>query len=305
MANSRIRIYFPYVFKIYRPENFMHDKLFSPGSVTSSGILSIKRVWEVRADMSYQVVWKKGYPLSGYIILRTLAGEGYVKLKNGRKLKCLPETLINLNPSMVAGYGCAKPHWSFWWIECEKPSGIKFPVNTVFNIRQVASELDFLMESVRLLDCGETAAEEASASINLLLRKWYRTLREGGRKENLGREKLQNIITIMRASSEKPIPIATLAKKACLSEGRFRQVFINSTGMPPKAYYDNLRLNKSLPWLQDTDMKLIEIASRLNYSSPFHFSRAFKKHFGKPPSAFRPWRTLPLNKDGISKQNPG
>lgn len=266
----------------------MHDKLFSPGKPTSSGTLNIKRVWEVRADMSYQVVWSKGYPLNGNIILRTLAGEGYVKLKNGKKLRCLPETLVNLVPSAVSGYGCVKPYWSFWWIECEKPSNIKFTANTVFNLRQVVNELDFLMESVRMLVCGEAAAEEASASINLLLRKWYRSWREGAKKENPGREKLRNIITVMQASAEKPLPVATLAKKTCLSEGRFRQVFINSTGMSPKAYYDNLRLNKALPWLRDTDMKLLEIASRLNYSSAFHFSRAFKKYFGKPPSAFRP-----------------
>lgn len=277
-------------FKIYRPKNFMHDKLFSPGKPSSSGTLNIKHVWEVRADMSYQVVWTKGYPFNGNIILRTLTGEGYVKLKNGKKLRCQPETLVNLVPSAVNGYGCVKPYWSFWWIECEKPSSIDFPVNTIFNIRQVPGELDILMESVRQLSGGEMAAAESVASINLLLRKWYRSWREGARKENPGREKLRNIITIMQASAENPIPIAKLAKKACLSEGRFRQVFINSTGMSPKAYYENLRLNKSLPCLRDTDMKLLEIASQLNYSSAFHFSRAFKKHFGKPPSAFRPGR---------------
>ena len=266
----------------------MHDKLFSSGHVASSGILNIKSVWEVRADMSYQVVWTRGYPLKGKIMLRTLSGEGYVKLKNGRKIKCLPETLINLDPSTVSGYGCVKPYWSFWWIECEEPSEIKFSVNSVFNIRQASNELEVLMGSVRLMNSGGPAAEEAVASINLLLRKWYRIWREGSKKENPGREKILNIITVMQASAENPLSIATLAKKAYLSEGRFRQVFINSTGIPPKVYYDNLRLNKALSWLRDTDMKLLEIASRLNYSSAFHFSRAFKKHFGKPPSEFRP-----------------
>ena len=282
----------------------MHDKLFSPGRTASSGILNIKRVWEVRADMSYQVVWAKGYPLNGNIILRTLAGEGYVNLKNGRKLRCLPETLINLDPSVVSGYGCVNPYWSFWWIECEKPSEIKFPVNTLINLRQLANELESLMESVRLLDCGGIAAEEAAASINLLLSKWYRNWREGAKTENPGREKLRNIITIMQTSAENPLPIATLAKKACLSEGRFRQVFINSTGMSPKAYYENLRLNKALPWLRDTDMKLLEIASRLNYSSAFHFSRAFKKYFGKPPSAFRPGRSVKHPIQGLTGKTP-
>jgi AraC-like DNA-binding protein len=254
--------------------------------------------------MSYQVVWAKGYPLNGNIILRTLAGEGYVNLKNGRKLKCLPETLINLDPSAVSGYGCVNPCWSFWWIECEKPSAIKFPVNTLINLRQVTNELEVLMDGVRLLSCGGSAAEEAAASINLVLRKWYRNWRDGANTEDLGHGKLRNIITIMQTSAENPLSIAMLAKKACLSEGRFRQVFINSTGMAPKAYYENLRLNKALPWLRDTDMKLLEIASRLNYSSAFHFSRAFKRYFGKPPSAFRPGRNVKHLSKGLTTKVP-
>ncbi|MFZ2655412.1 MAG: AraC family transcriptional regulator [Victivallales bacterium] len=266
----------------------MHDQLFSPGKTTSSGTLNVRRVWEVRGDLSYQPVWTKGYPLKGHIVLRTLAGEGYVKLKNGKRLKCLPETLVNLAPELIAGYGCIKPRWSFWWIECEYPSTLKFPVSTVINIRQVKDELETLTGSARLLTCGDMAAEEAAASINLLLRKWHRCWKEGSRKINPGREKIRNMITIMQASAENPLSIATLAKKAYLSEGRFRQVFINATGISPKSYYENLRLNRALSWLRDTEMKLSEIAARLHYSSAFHFSRAFKKHFGKPPSDFRP-----------------
>lgn len=262
--------------------------MFSPEKTTSSGTVNVRRVWEVRGDLSYQNIWNKGYPAKGNILLRTLAGEGYVKLKNGRRLKCLPETLVNLAPELITGYGCARPQWSFWWIECEHPSILKFPVDTVIGIKQLKDELDFLTGSVRLLSCGEMAAEEAVASINLLIRKWHRSWKEGESKASPGRDKLRNIITVMQASAENPLPIATLAKKACLSEGRFRQVFINSTAISPKKYYENLRLNRTLSWLRETDMKLSEIASRLNYSSAFHFSRAFKKHFGKPPSDFRP-----------------
>ncbi|HBC88763.1 MAG TPA: hypothetical protein DCZ94_17615 [Lentisphaeria bacterium] len=267
---------------------YMHNQLFSPDRATSSGTLNIRRVWEVRGDLDYQNTWNKGYPGKGNILVRTLAGEGFIRLKNGRRLKCLPETLVNLAPEMIAAYGCVSPQWSFWWIECENPSSLKFPLNTVINIRQVKDELDFLAESVRLLPGGETAAAEAAASINLLLQKWYRNWRDGERKISPGRDRLRNIITIMQASAENPLPVATLAKKACLSEGRFRHVFISSTGISPKSYYDSLRLNKALTWLRDTDMKLADIASRLNYSSAFHFSRAFKKHFGKPPSEYRP-----------------
>lgn len=239
--------------------------------------------------MDYQNTWNKGYPGKGTILVRTLAGEGFVRLKNGKVLKCIPETLVNLAPEFLAAYGCVRPQWSFWWIECENTVSLKFPLNTVLNIRQARDELNFLTESVRLLPEGEPAAAEAAASVNLLLQKWYRNWYDGENSTSRpGRDRLRNILTIMQASAEKPLPIAILAKKACLSEGRFRQVFINSTGISPKSYYENLRLNKALSWLRSTDMKLSEIASRLDYSSAFHLSRSFRKKFGRPPSEYRP-----------------
>lgn len=39
--------------------------------------------------------------------------------------------------------------------------------------------------------------------------------------------------------------------------------------------------------LRDTDLKLQEIATRLGYSSPGGFSRAFARWAGRSPSAFR------------------
>jgi AraC family transcriptional regulator len=74
---------------------------------------------------------------------------------------------------------------------------------------------------------------------------------------------------------------------AHLSEGRFRRLFREVAGCAPKAYYENLRLARAVPWLQAGQMNLAGIAERLNYSSAFHFSRAFKKRYGLPPSAYR------------------
>ena len=36
----------------------------------------MRRIWEVRADSSYDVKWTANYPHSGLIILRTFSGAG-------------------------------------------------------------------------------------------------------------------------------------------------------------------------------------------------------------------------------------
>lgn len=106
----------------------------------------------------------------------------------------------------------------------------------MLHISQIKNEMELLMENARLLVGGKMAAEEAAAAFNLLLLKWYRNWREHIKEKQTSRENICNIITLMQASVEKPLSITTLAQKASLSAGRFRQVFKNAMGKSPAAY---------------------------------------------------------------------
>jgi transcriptional regulator GlxA family with amidase domain len=78
-----------------------------------------------------------------------------------------------------------------------------------------------------------------------------------------------------------------MAHQACLSRRRFSQVFREVTGSSPKSYYDTLRLGMAKEMLRTTSLSLIQIAERFGFSSSFHFSKAFRHHFGVPPSEYR------------------
>jgi AraC-like DNA-binding protein len=53
-------------------------------------------------------------------------------------------------------------------------------------------------------------------------------------------------------------------------------------------YYNQLKIQRACSFLQfSTDMKIKEIAFRLGYFDPFHFSRAFRREMGITPKEYR------------------
>lgn len=81
--------------------------------------------------------------------------------------------------------------------------------------------------------------------------------------------------------------IAKLAKSVRLSPSRFRHLFKELMGEAPQAYARRLRARRAQGLLLDTELSVGEIAERVGYADPFHFSRAFKAAFGVSPTAFR------------------
>lgn len=81
--------------------------------------------------------------------------------------------------------------------------------------------------------------------------------------------------------------VGALAKAACLSRAQFSRRFAAALGVSPLRYVAARRLELAVELLMDGDGSLAEIASRVGYESEFAFSRAFKRHMGEAPGAFR------------------
>src|SRR5258705_2157050 len=89
---------------------------------------------------------------------------------------------------------------------------------------------------------------------------------------------------------EEPERAWTLEELACeagLSRAAFVRNFSASVGEPPHSYLTRWRMGIAAQLLEDTDLRLIEIASRVGYRSEFSFSRAFKSARGVSPTQYR------------------
>jgi transcriptional regulator GlxA family with amidase domain len=78
--------------------------------------------------------------------------------------------------------------------------------------------------------------------------------------------------------------VSEMAAYCGMSERLFRNVFRDVTGHAPKPFYDRLRLQHAAQFLSLGVYNIKEVAAKTGFSNEFHFSKAFKKHFGHAPS---------------------
>lgn len=106
-----------------------------------------------------------------------------------------------------------------------------------------------------------------------------------------GEEGTESIINkariIFRTNIAQDINIEKVAKELCVSYAWFRKAFKAYTGMAPHQYLIQLKIEKSKMLLTNYSIAIKEIASSLNFESPFYFSKLFKEKTGISPATYR------------------
>jgi len=80
---------------------------------------------------------------------------------------------------------------------------------------------------------------------------------------------------------------AKLAQRACCSVYHFQRMFAFVTGIPLSEYIRRRKMTRAAFELQNSDIKVIDLALKYGYDSPESFARAFQLQHGAPPSALR------------------
>jgi len=127
----------------------------------------------------------------------------------------------------------------------------------------------------------------ASSTISTLFYKWLLQYQNITLEYRPYRSAIHQLIYKMKSDTDTPMKVKEMADLMSLSERRFRQIFEGITGVSPKKFYDNLRIEQAEYLLINTPFSVSEISYKLGYSSPFHFSKAFSKVNGVAPSVYR------------------
>jgi AraC family transcriptional regulator, arabinose operon regulatory protein len=98
---------------------------------------------------------------------------------------------------------------------------------------------------------------------------------------------LDRITEAMRQDPSRRWTVTELARQAALSRAQFTRRFIAYTGLTPARYLINIRLVRAHELLTQTNMTVTQIAATLGYIDVAYFSRQYKRHTGRPPSAAR------------------
>jgi AraC-like DNA-binding protein len=98
---------------------------------------------------------------------------------------------------------------------------------------------------------------------------------------------LAKALVLLHAQPEQPWTVTQLARRAAVSRsvlaGRFREAL----GVSPMRYLTQWRLQLAADMLRRGNPGVAALAARVGYDSEAAFSRAFKRHLGASPAAWR------------------
>ncbi len=87
--------------------------------------------------------------------------------------------------------------------------------------------------------------------------------------------------------SDRGISIEGLADALGVHRGSLHKKFTEATGLTPQEYLANLRLQKAIELLGNSQLSVNEIAARCGFRSGNYFAKVFRRRMGRRPSEFR------------------
>jgi AraC family transcriptional regulator, arabinose operon regulatory protein len=100
-------------------------------------------------------------------------------------------------------------------------------------------------------------------------------------------DKVEHVLEFMYANLHRTLSRDEICKHAGLSSAQLNRLFASYLHRSPMGYFIELKMSWAISMITSTLMSVKEIAYRLGFGDPFHFSVMFKKRFGVSPKVYR------------------
>ena len=101
------------------------------------------------------------------------------------------------------------------------------------------------------------------------------------------RQLITEALKYMETYFADPLTLREIAGQVSLSEGYFRSIFKQATGMTPLDYLNRYRVIRAMRFIQQDGLPIAEAAAKVGIMDSNYFTRLFKKIIGYAPSFFK------------------
>ena len=231
-----------------------------------------------------------------YILIWCTDGEGWYFL-DGVKHVVPKQHFFILPPDRGHAYGSSddKP-WSICWAHfsgeevaaaCNKMRGVQsFPEEgRIQEARLLFEELLSILEG--------HASEESAAFVDLSFPRlrsaflypqiWGRSMADSGTNVSI----VGKAAHFMEDHLSEKLTLADICSYLGYSESYVTRIFSAEVGCGPMTYLLRLKVTRACHLLENTDLKINQIAFMVGFDDPFYFSKFFTKAQGVSPKEYR------------------
>jgi AraC-like DNA-binding protein len=116
---------------------------------------------------------------------------------------------------------------------------------------------------------------------------WLPSPGEDQQRHLAASRKYAAILEFVARRGDATTTVEILAERMGMRSDVFSRTFTHDMGVTPKDFLTRSLMRKASRRLLDPANTVGDVAVSLHFSSPYYFSRFFKKHSGQPPSVFR------------------
>lgn len=106
-------------------------------------------------------------------------------------------------------------------------------------------------------------------------------------KYNSFSSNIKNALLFININKDKSISLNEVADFTSLNPEYLSRLFKKEVGMNFKDYLQDIKIKSAIDFLENTNLKISEIALKLDYCNVENFSKSFKKSTGVTPAKFR------------------
>jgi len=244
-----------------------------------------------KATLHY-VKRSKGSPEN--IIFYCCSGRGWYETSYGY-FRVYPNQFFILPNNQTHRYGSdSDDPWSIYWImfsgkiseeitnmetieHCFKPHTLLCPQKF----------FDLYEDMFEILSGGVTITNLLSANMNLWLILMQFMHQAIDRNKKLEFTPIIEIINFMKMNIASKLTINEMARIISYSPSKFYRLFKSQTGYSPLDYFIHLKMQSACDYLNNSDLRIKEIAPLVGYEDQYLFTRIFTRIVGQSPRKYR------------------
>jgi len=267
-------------------------KIFTSSSMSSVLPFTIEECGLFHAKSEF---FTEGEGINNYLLLYTLAGDGYCSYRNNKQI-LKPNSVIIIHCMEQFYVKPLESEWSYLWMHFNGSSMDKYmeyimeeDANCIMlnDDRLLVKGFEELLNYPNLLDMN--LSYYVSNIISNILTCIIKNKEQEDTVSSIG--KYETIITSIHEYIEQhymeDIGIEDFLEVAHLSKYYFIKIFKKMTGSTPYDYFIDFLISKSKILLRTTDESIADIAYKVGFPSVNNFIIQFKKNVGTTPNVYR------------------